>query len=113
LVDEAEVREEASATWAQERAEWEEQESKKRRRRKAEMGSVPKKDGTSAVALLRSSLKTADPFLSSGAGTFRPTIGGIVKKNQEDSSSIRLKVARANRKASLHRFRTYTAVFRE
>ncbi|KAG8830474.1 hypothetical protein FRB91_009195 [Serendipita sp. 411] len=80
LVDEAEVREEASATWAQERAEWEEQEYKKRRRMKAEMGSVPKKDATSAVALLRSSLKTADPFLSSGAGTFRPTIGGIVKK---------------------------------
>ncbi|KAG8810303.1 hypothetical protein FRC17_002987 [Serendipita sp. 399] len=81
LVEEAEVREEAKVTWAKERAEWEHQDSTKRRRTIAQLGGMPKKDGTLAIDLLRSTLKSTDPFLSSSSGgSSRPTIGGIVRK---------------------------------
>jgi coiled-coil domain-containing protein 130 len=81
LVDEGEVREEASAAWAQERAQWEAESGAKKRRTIAEVGVAPRKDGTLASALLRNTLKSGDPFLSSTSRTSsRPSIAGIVKR---------------------------------
>ncbi|CAG7852600.1 Coiled-coil domain-containing protein 130 AltName: Full=9 kDa protein [Serendipita indica DSM 11827] len=62
LVDEADIREEASTKWAQERGEWEVLERSKRRRTMAEMGRAPKQDGTLATSLLSGALKRQDPF---------------------------------------------------
>lgn len=81
LVDESEVKEEANATWTQERTQWEAEERAKRRKTAAELGFGTKKNDGLASALLRNSLKGGDPFLSSkSASSSKPTITGIIRK---------------------------------
>jgi coiled-coil domain-containing protein 130 len=79
LIEGSEVQEEAKNLWAKERTEWEASERTKRRRTIAEIGKTTKKDGSLAASLLKNSLKSSDPFLSSKTSS-KPTIGGIVRR---------------------------------
>ncbi|PVG04229.1 DUF572-domain-containing protein [Serendipita vermifera] len=80
LVEESEVQEEAKNLWAKERTEWEANERTKRRRTIAEIGKTTKKDSSLAASLLKNSLKSCDPFLSSKTSSSKPAIGGIVRR---------------------------------
>lgn len=81
LVDEGEIKEEASRAWAEERTQWETEHRAKQRKVIAEVGSAPKKDGKLASALLRNTLKNGDPFLSSTSGApSKPSISGVVRR---------------------------------
>ncbi|CAG8619695.1 16971_t:CDS:2, partial [Acaulospora colombiana] len=80
LVEESEVKEEAKNLWAKERTEWEANERTKRRRTIAEVGKTTKKDGSLAASLLKNSLKSSDPFLSSKSSSSKPALAGIVRR---------------------------------